>query len=292
MTPSRSPRGTRMRRAGMPALSPAAMIVWAIAVAAARHVTDPVRFAANELAFRRVTRRYTVRGSGRQVLIRHPLLDAYILNEVLAGSAYEIPSCVRASLAGRRLKIVDVGAHVGMATLALLDQLPDAEVLAIEAHPDSAWLLQANIIINGLGDQVTAVAVAAGVSDGVMVMEGHSGLAHAARDDRELTDDVPFLHRAAPDAKAVSVPVVDALPLIADADMVKIDIEGSEWPILADARFRTLSARAVVLEYHPQGAPGPDPAEAAAALLRDAGFRVGEPFDVRGDAGVLWAWRP
>jgi len=47
-----------------------------------------------------------------------------------------------------------------------------------------------------------------------------------------------------------------------------------------------------VLEYHPQGAPGPDPAEAAAALLRDAGFRVGEPFDVRGDAGVLWAWRP
>src|SRR5512132_3049687 len=102
-------------------LSPAAVIVWGITVAAARHVTDPVRFAANELALRRVTRRYTVRGSGRQVLIRHPLLDAFILDEVLAGSAYDLPSDIRTALAGRQAKIVDVGAHVGMATLALLD---------------------------------------------------------------------------------------------------------------------------------------------------------------------------
>jgi FkbM family methyltransferase len=272
--------------------SPAAMIIWAFATAAARHVTDPVRFAANELALRTVTRRYTVRGSGRQVLIRHPLLDAYVLNEVLGGSTYELPGDVRTALAGRQVKIVDVGAHVGMATLTLLDQLPDAEVIASEAHPDSARLLRANISINGLGDQVTAVAVAAGVSEGVMVMEGHSGLAHAARDDRELIDDIPFLHRAAPDAKAVRVPVIDVLPLIADADLLKIDIEGSEWPILADCRFKTLSARAVVLEYHPQNAPGLNPAEAAAGLLSDAGFTVGKPFDVRGDAGVIWAWRP
>jgi FkbM family methyltransferase len=276
----------------MRGLSPAAMIIWAVSAAAARHVTDPVRFAANELALRRVTRRYTVRASGRQVLIRHPLLDAFVLAEVVGGSAYDLPSEVRTVLAGRQVKIVDVGAHVGMATLALLDQLPDGEVVAIEPHPDSARLLNANISINGLDDQVTAVAVAAGVSKGVMVMEGHSGLAHAARDDRELTDDVPFLHRAAPDAKAVSVPVIDVLPLIADADLVKIDIEGSEWPILADSRFKALSARAVVLEYHPQGAPGPDPAAAAAGLLRGAGFAVGKPFDVRGDAGVMWAWKP
>jgi FkbM family methyltransferase len=276
----------------MRGLSPAAMIIWAISAAAARHVTDPVRFAANELALRRVTRRYTVRASGRQVLIRHPLLDAFVLAEVLGGSAYDLPSEVRTVLAGRQVKIVDVGAHVGMATLALLDQLPDGEVVAIEPHPDSARLLNANVSINGLDDQVTAVGVAAGVSKGVMVMEGHSGLAHAARDDRELTDDIPFLHRAAPDAKAVSVPVIDVLPLIADADLLKIDIEGSEWPILADSRFKTLSARAVVLEYHPQGAPGPDPAAAAAGRLRGAGFAVGTPFDVRGDAGVMWAWKP
>jgi FkbM family methyltransferase len=268
------------------------MIVWTVTAAAARHVTDPVRFAANELALRRATRRYTVRGSGRQVLIRHPLLDAYVLNEVLAGSTYDLPSNVQAALPARKVKIVDVGAHVGMATLALLDQLPDAEVIALEPHPDSARLLRANISLNGLDDQVTAVAVAAGVTEGVMVMEGYSGLAHAARDDRELTDDIPFLHRAAPDAQAVSVPVIDVLPLMADADLLKIDIEGSEWSILAEPRFKTLSARAVVLEYHPQGAPGPNPAEAAAGLLRCAGFTVGQPFDVRGDAGVVWAWRP
>ena len=44
--------------------------------------------------------------------------------------------------------------------------------------------------------------------------------------------------------------------------MVKIDIEGSEWEILEDARLR-VAARVVVLEYHPQGRQGRIPRLAA-----------------------------
>jgi hypothetical protein len=86
--------------------------------------------------------------------------------------------------------------------------------------------------------------------------------------------------------------VRDAFPLIADADLVKIDIEGGEWPILADARFASMRARAVVLEYHIDGSPSGDPAGSAAAALTAAGFVVGEPVPATAPGyGTLWAWR-
>ena len=46
---------------------------------------------------------------------------------------------------------------------------------------------------------------------------------------------------------------------MAEADLVKIDIEGGEWPILTDPRFAQLPTPALVIEYHPAGCPGPDP---------------------------------
>jgi hypothetical protein len=46
------------------------------------------------------------------------------------------------------------------------------------------------------------------------------------------------------------------------------------------------------MEYHGWGAPGPDAAQAVKDLLTRAGFTVGEPFDVRPDEGLIWAWKP
>ena len=88
-----------------------------------------------------------------------------------------------------------------------------------------------------------------------------------------------------------TVPVVDALERLRDADLVKIDIEGGEWAILGDPRFEDLPARVVVLEYHPYLCPGPDARSAALELLSRAGFEI-RPFEHRSDGtGMLWAWR-
>ena len=82
----------------------------------------------------------------------------------------------------------------------------------------------------------------------------------------------------------------DVFPFLAEADLVKFDIEGAEWAIVADHRFAELEAAAVVLEYHPIGAPA-DPEGTLAHELGRAGYQVGRP--VRGvDGGVVWAWRP
>ena len=72
------------------------------------------------------------------------------------------------------------------------------------------------------------------------------------------------------DESATTLPAADVFPYLEGADLVKIDIEGGEWPILSDPRFAELEARALVLEYHPHLCPGPDPRECADGLLARA----------------------
>jgi hypothetical protein len=81
-------------------------------------------------------------------------------------------------------------------------------------------------------------------------------------------------------------PAVDVFPMLKDADLVKIDIEGAEWAILTDPRFRELSAAALFLEYHP-----PHTREDIVSTLEQAGWRV-LPFEERSPGlGELWAVR-
>ena len=75
-------------------------------------------------------------------------------------------------------------------------------------------------------------------------------------------------------------------------DLLKLDIEGSEWEILGDARFRRPAARAVALEYHAHRCPAEDPASYAHGLLRRAGYRTADhEFHSLPGHGMIWAWR-
>ena len=89
----------------------------------------------------------------------------------------------------------------------------------------------------------------------------------------------------------IEVEQQDVLALAAGADLLKLDVEGAEWPILGDPRFVADPPRVVAMEYHAIGAPGPDPRAEAERLLRAAGLQTA---DIRRHAhgdGMLWAWR-
>ena len=67
---------------------------------------------------------------------------------------------------------------------------------------------------------------------------------------------------------------VDVLPELENADLVKIDIEGAEWALLADPRFAGARPSVLVLEYHRDGSPHPNEAQAAEDALLSAGLEV------------------
>jgi FkbM family methyltransferase len=241
-------------------------------------VAEHARFAANELRPGRRCSRYRLRGSTVQIVLRHHTSDVMVLDEVFAQQEYELPREVEGALqaAKRPLRVVDLGANIGLFGAYILQRFPDAVLRGVEADPANADV-HADTVAANPGADWTLIQGAAGTSSGRA---------------RFAAGSFATSRLAEPGEPALAIERLDVLPLLADGDFLKIDIEGSEWAILADPRWRQTRARAVVLEYHERLCPSPDPASLATEALREAGFKVlpGRDKPVFG-AGILWGWR-
>ena len=201
-----------------------------------------------------------------------------VLDEVFAQQEYELPKHVEAALRGaeRPLHVVDLGANIGLFGAYILQRFPDARIQAVEADPANAEVHAETITANPSADW-TLIRGAAGATAGRA---------------RFATGEFATSHLAEPDEPALTVERLDVLPLLVDGDFLKIDIEGGEWEILADPRWRKTRALAVVVEHHEQFCPLNDPASAAEAALREAGYEVlvGRNKPAFG-AGIIWGYR-
>jgi FkbM family methyltransferase len=233
-------------------------------------VRERRRFVLNELRRRTTTGVYRLRGSGVAVAIRHHTGDVLVLDEIFSQREYVPPVPV----ALERVKTaVDLGANIGLFGAWLLGRAADVRITAYEADPENAAVHRAAIDANGLTDQWRLVDAFAGTSPGA-------------------TSFTAGLHAVSHAGPGITVPVADVLPELVRADLVKIDIEGAEWPILADPRFRTLRADIVILEYHADGCPEPDPAAAAERALAAAGYAaVHSARKPAFGAGIVWGIR-
>jgi FkbM family methyltransferase len=238
-------------------------------------VRERLRFAANELRRKPVTAVYRLRDSGVAIAIRHHTADVLVLDEIFSQLEYEPPSEARPELAALQAPtVVDLGANVGLFGAWVLGRYPDATIVGFEADPANAAVHRRTIEANDLGGRWSLVEGFASTQSGVVRFAGG---AHATS-------------RAGGGAGSIEVPTVDVFPDLAGADVVKIDIEGAEWDLLDDPRFAALRPRILVLEYHEEGWPGPDPTLAAEEALRGHGLEVvhGTPKPQFG-AGILWA---
>lgn len=233
-------------------------------------VQERARFVRNELRRGPVTATYHLRESGIGVAIRHHTGDVMVLDEIFSQREYEPPPGIDLRDIGRA---VDLGANIGLFGAWLLGRCREAEVVAYEADPANAAVHRLTIEVNGLEDRWRLVEAFAATQDGT-------------------TSFTTGLHAVSHEGEGMEVRVVDVLPYLADADLVKVDIEGAEWPILADSRFRELQARLVVLEYHAEGSPQLDAAAAAGQALTDAGYEVHHAVHKPAfGAGLLWGVR-
>lgn len=222
----------------------------------------------------------TVKRTGETVFLRQRSGDLVPFHQIIGQHMYRPPAAVIKSLRelGRPLRIADLGANIGLYTIAALEYFPDAQILAIEADSSNATIFKKTIAANDWVDRIELIQAAAGVT------------AEPVR----FTSGEFFLSRVevADDGGGDLIDGVDVLPLLADADLVKIDIEGSEWPILQDPRFASLDFRALVMEWHSYGCPDADARSFAEDTLRKAGLQVEHDESVDEHCGNLWAWRP
>jgi len=240
-------------------------------------VRERARFFTNALTRREAPARYHLRESGLAVYLRHGTTDVNTFEQIFRLGHYALPSEVEGALerAPGPWRVVDLGANAGFFGAFILGRHPDASVVAYEPSPENLEVLRLTVDANPELDW-TIVGAAAGVEDGEVSFQ--SGL---------FTNSY-----VAPvgGAGTISVPSVDVFRSLGAVDLLKIDIEGSEWPILADPRFRSVPG-VVALEYHPHLCPGEDPHAEAKRLLRESGLMTLESeFEALPGHGMLWAW--
>ena len=237
----------------------------------------PGRFTAYELSGGGRLRQHALRDGPEVFSLHHGGADASVLAEVFRARHYAMSDAVLDRLRGlgRPPRVADLGAHVGLFGLWVYRQLPGAEVVSYEPDPFNAAALRRTIDGNRrLRGRWRAVEACAAAADG----------------ERSFAAGVSSSSRIAAGG-GVRVLAQDALPDLLTADLVKIDIEGGEWELLADQRFDGLRAELVFLEYHRHLSPTDDPRTAAISRLAGLGYTVEEVFCTPEATGLLRARR-
>lgn len=236
-------------------------------------------FFVRELFRPRGVRCYRLRENGMRVALRHRALDSATLAEIFHRHDYH-PSPAVAEAIGSPAKILDLGANVGLFGAFALGHWPRSSVVGYEADPENVAVHEQTIAVNGLAPRWRVIGAAAGAHDGeIELAAGRAMGSFVVPAGTEV--DVP----------TIRAPMRDVLPQVCAADLVKVDIEGGEWEILLDPRFRQAPPRAMVLEYHPHMCPSPDPRAAAEVALSDARLRTAPIWHRDDGYGMLWAWR-
>lgn len=141
-------------------------------------------------------------------------------------------------------RFVDVGAHIGTVTIAVLLDNPEATALLVEPVPENVSAIVANLAANGLLDRAQILTAAVGTN---AISYGYRG-SEVARTNRYIGNLNVVPQRGATRIEVRRVTLVDLLPAAA----MKVDCEGGEWALFADPAITSVPL--VFGEWH--GGPG------------------------------------
>jgi FkbM family methyltransferase len=237
----------------------------------ARLVSHPIRYALRELGSRR-RGDYALRDGTGRFSVRHRSGDIDILRKFYAYRYYDLPEevDVRLRSLGRAISVLDLGANIGLFEVFTRTLLPIGRAVCFEPDPANAAVLERVRTANGAEWEI--VRACASNRDGSARF--NTGRKNFSRIGSGGDTDIAM---------------IDVFAHIADADLVKMNIEGSEWDILDDARLADTSASWIV-EYHRIGTPDPDIHGLARRLFERAGYTVRLAARTE-DNGLLWAWK-
>lgn len=173
-------------------------------------------------------------------------------------------------------QIVDLGANVGYSCLYWCHRYPNSRITTFEPHPAHLQAIQENLELNGWCDRVKVVGAAAGSRERTSYLTD-------GRSSSTVTED----------PAAFQIRVLDIfreLETTGTIDLLKIDIEGSEYEILSDPRFSTLDVRAIVLEWH-KTPDHPDALPWCSQKLQNHAYQTYPGVEDPPLAGLVWAFR-
>jgi FkbM family methyltransferase len=177
--------------------------------------------------------------------------DIQSIREVWMDECYRLPFDVAPE------RLIDLGANIGLTSLWFAHRYGCSTVIAVEPSPDNARLARLNLEGNKIRAEVIEAAV--GPRDGTAYFEDN------------VTD--ANMGHLGTSGRTVSVLSMDTLlgklPLGAEVDLVKLDIEGGEGPLLAENPHWLRRVKSLIAEFHPEVIDYP----AAIRSIEGQGFR-------------------
>lgn len=237
----------------------------------ARLVNSPIRYALRELTIGG-RGEYQLRSGAGRFSVRHRSGDIDIFRKFYAYGYYNLPEEVttRMQSLGRAVNVLDLGANIGFFEVFTRDRLPIGRVVCFEPDPANATVLEGVRAANGADWEIVR-ACAANRDGSASFNTGRKNFSRVGSDgDTEIA-------------------TVDVFPYIAEADLVKMNIEGCEWDILDDARLAQTSV-SWIIEYHRIANPDPDIHRLAREQFERAGYTV-RLATKNEEKGLLWAWK-
>ncbi len=142
-------------------------------------------------------------------------------------------------------KIIDAGAHIGLATLYFKKIYPNSQIIAIEPNPQSFQLLQTNVNQNNL-ENITLHQVA---------LTNQTGSQTFYIDTKDWHSTSNFTPKSWDNKQPLTPIQVNTLPLsdfiTHPIDLLKLDVEGSEFSLLKHSQSKLHLIKQIILEFHP-----------------------------------------
>lgn len=173
---------------------------------------------------------------------------------------------------------VDIGAHIGAVSLALLADHPGLHVIAVEPLAENCEVMRLSADENGWSDRLTIVCGGIAKGKTTKIPWNFQGPEYIVNNRYigGLGEGTLGAH------EIVTVPAVSLTALIPDgAAYLKIDCEGCEWIALRDRAIAKVDR--IAGEYH--GFPGPDGLHKYLDKTHDL------VIETNGATGLFWATR-
>ncbi len=145
--------------------------------------------------------------------------------------------------------IFDLGAHIGLATLYFKYLYPFAQVTAVEPHPTNYKLLETNMWHNDFRDvQTIQAAVTAETSQTITL---HADTEHDWFSTASLQSGAWSSEQQTQPLKVPTIRLSELLQPVEHVDLLKVDIEGYEQSVLAEAQSQLHKVSQLLIEFHP-----------------------------------------
>ena len=203
------------------------------------------------------------------------LAEVKVLWHVFVRECYSVPvECQN---------IVDAGANIGIFAIFAASRCPNARIFSLEPFPSTFRALSANVDRNNLQLRVRALPVGLGATGGTSAMLDESDSTAI-----KIVDAALVSHGSIELVSVVTLMDFMAEQKLAEIDFLKVDIEGSEWPVvLLSPPELWQKIRHLQLEYHSVNAAAGYHPQMLLDFLQLAGHSVIEHTEDAFNTGVI-----